>query len=227
MPTKITDDNQAPELLYHVKRTIIDFELNASGANQTTDILKTYTDLGAAKTAAHSALLNEGYLKDDFEKYEEYDESKSWEHGDGVIVFAKAPAGQVFEVRLDTKPNALNFKINATSSEVESDLYYVLQTTIFYNQDSTGGIQSTEVEGTHTSAKAAVEAAKNALLDENTTKKSFAEYDEKDSSFERGEWPYGDEVVVHAVGVTGENFKILVKAQHSTHSHEHLEELSW
>jgi len=214
MATDVASQNDALELLYHVKRTIIDFAQDQSGATQTTDIFGTFTDLAAAKAAARSALPSEGYLKDDFVKYEENDGTKEWKHGDGVIVFAKAPAGQEFEVRLDTTPNTLHFKSNA-SSEVEGHLHYVLQTTIYYNNDRIGGIQTTEVEGTYPTRKAAREAAKNALLNENVTKESFAEYNEKDS--ERDEWPYGDDVLIHAVAETGENFKISVKAQ--PHSH--------
>jgi len=87
----------------------------------------------------------------------------------------------------------------------------VLQTTINYNSDRTGDVQTTEVEGTYTTRKAAFAAAKTVLLDEEVTKESFAEYDEKDN--EKGEWPYGVECFVHAVGKTGENFLVLVKAQ--------------
>jgi hypothetical protein len=71
------------------------------------------------------------------------------------------------------------------------------------------------VEGTYTTRKAAFEAAKTCLLDDEVTKQSFAEYDEK-ADFP-GEWPYGDDCLVHAVGSTGENFKVFVKAQ--PHSH--------
>jgi len=93
----------------------------------------------------------------------------------------------------------------------------VLQTTILYDNDSTGGVQTTEVEGTYPTRKAAFEAARNALLDEDVTKESFAEYDEKD--MEKDEWPYGDEVLIHAVAGTGENFKISVKPQ--PHNRQH------
>lgn len=92
----------------------------------------------------------------------------------------------------------------------------VLQTTIDYNNDRIGGIQSTEVEGTYATRKEAFAAATTALLDDEVKKEDFAEYDTKDE-FE-GEWPYGDECLVHAVGQTGENFKVLVKAQ--PHSHK-------
>jgi len=211
--------SETSDLLYHVKRTITDLAEDNSGASRTTDILGTYTDLAAAKAAARSALATEGYVRDDFDVYEVNDGAEEWKHGDGAIVFAKAPAGQEFEVRLDTKPNINKLKGNA-SGEVEGFLHYVLQTTIHYNNDRIGGIQETEVEGTYTTRAKAIEAAKVALLDGEVTKESFAEYDEKDDERDKNEWPYGDEVWVHAVSQTGENFKVAAKAQlHRPKSH--------
>jgi hypothetical protein len=118
-------EESGAEFLYHVKRTILDFHEDKSGATQITDVLGTFTDLAAAKAAARSALASEGYLKDDFEVYEEKDQtdSEEWKHGDGVLVYAKAPAGQEFDVRLDTKPNMMKLKGNA-SGEVEGVLHY-------------------------------------------------------------------------------------------------------
>lgn len=97
-----------------------------------------------------------------------------------------------------------------------------MQTTINYNNDRIGGIQNTEVEGTYLTRKEAFTAAHTALLDDEVKKESFAEYDEKEDF--KGEWPYGDECFVHAVGETGENFLVFVKAQphsHSTHECKH------
>jgi hypothetical protein len=111
------------EFLYHVKRTITDFAADKSGATRTTDILGTFTDLTAAKRAARECLASEGYISDDFEKLEVKEGTEDWKHDDGVLVFAKAPAGQEFEVRLDTKPNTLHFKGNE-SGEVEGFLHY-------------------------------------------------------------------------------------------------------
>jgi hypothetical protein len=112
-----------PEFLYHVKRTVTDFHEDKSGATRTTDILATFTDLTAAKKAAYGALESEGYLADDFESYESKAEAKQWSHGDGVLVFAKAPAGQEFEVYLDTKPNEQKFEGNE-AGQVEGNLHY-------------------------------------------------------------------------------------------------------
>lgn len=209
-----------PEFLYHVKRTITDYHEDKSGATRITDVLGTFTDLHAAKLAARSALASEGYLKDDFDTFEQKDEAnpEEWKHEDGVLVFAKAPAGQQFEVRLDTKPNVNKFKGNA-SGEVEGYLHYVLQTTINYNNDRIGGIQHTEVEGTYGTRKLAYEAAKKALLDDEITRDSFAEYDLKDDFV--GDWPFGDDCFVHAVADSGENTLVFVKAQPKSHKEHH------
>jgi len=217
--------NEVPEFLYHIKRTITDYHEDNSGATRMVDILGTFTELPAAKQAAFAALASEGYLRDDFEKYEAKNEvdPEEWKHPDGVVAFAKAPAGQEFEVRLDTKPNTKKLVGNA-DGEVEGHLHYVLQNTINYNNDRIGGIQNTEVEGTYLIRKEAYEAAKTCLLDDEVKKESFAEYDEKEDF--KGEWPYGDECLVHAVGETGENFLVSVKAQphhHTTHACTHHE----
>jgi hypothetical protein len=44
------------ELLYHVKRTIIRYDEDPSGATRDIDILGTFTDLVAAKAAANAGL---------------------------------------------------------------------------------------------------------------------------------------------------------------------------
>jgi hypothetical protein len=215
--TESNGTTEASEYLYHIKRTITDFAEDKSGATRVTDILGSFTSLAAAKNAAHGALAAEGYIKDDFEVLEQKNETdlEDWKHGDGCLVFAKAPRGQEFDVRIDTKPNVLKLKGNA-DGEVEGFLHYVLQTTIDYNNDRIGGIQHTEVEGTYPTRKAAFVAAQTTLLDDEITKDSFAEYDEKEQF--AGEWPYGDEVLIRAVGQTGENFYVSVKAQ--PHSHK-------
>ena len=116
-------DHASGDLLFHVKRTITDFAEDKSGATQITDILGTFTELTAAKSAARSALTSEGYVKDDFDSYEANDGTSTWTHGDGVLAFAKAPAGQTFEVKVDTNPNVHHLKGNG-DGEVEGFLHY-------------------------------------------------------------------------------------------------------
>jgi hypothetical protein len=109
MTASIPDQKDDHQLLYHVKRTIIDFSQDPSGATQTTDILNTFTNLDAAKSVALASLFNQGYLKDDFTKYEENDRTRELKHRDGVMVFAKGPSRREFYIDLDTTPNVFFF----------------------------------------------------------------------------------------------------------------------
>ena len=67
------------------------------------------------------------------------------------------------------------------------------------------------MDGTYLSELAAKEHVKTALLTGGITKESFAEYDEKGDARDVDEWPFGDDVYVHAVAETGENFLVSVK----------------
>jgi hypothetical protein len=95
----------------------------------------------------------------------------------------------------------------------------VLQTIIYYNHDSIGSIQTTQVEGVYPTRKTARETAKTILLDGSIINPTFAEYDEQDN--ESKEWPYGEDVVIHAVAETGENFRVSVKPQPHSHQQHH------
>ena len=125
MSTTTDRSNNTTELLYHVKATMIDYPSDSSGATRSIDILGTYIDLAAAKAAACSALLNQGYKKDDFVEYEikSSTSNEEWKHGDGVIAFSQTPAGHIFKIGIDTKANTLGLKGNA-EGEVEAHLHY-------------------------------------------------------------------------------------------------------
>ena len=118
---------QNSEFLFHLKRTIIDYHLDPSGATQIIDILGTYVDLRAAKDASLKALYSEGFLRDDFRKCEVNYGTRpyQWTHPDGVMVVAETLAGQKIEVSIDTTPNALRLEGNAIG-EVEAYLHHGL-----------------------------------------------------------------------------------------------------
>lgn len=205
-----SNSTKSPEdLLYHVKCEVIDFHKDQSGATRTTELFGTFNSLPTAKAAGYSCLKSWGYQPSDFDIYEENRHPEDWKHGDGVIVYAKAPAGQEFNVRLDTKPNLIGLKGNK-EGVVEEKLYYVLQTTIYYNLDRTGAKQATEVEGVYLSREEANKAATKVLLDDKDglTRDEFAEYDVKNKE---DDWPFGEDVIVHAVWPTGENYLVEVK----------------
>lgn len=123
MPSSTATLNNVSEQLFHIKRTITDLSPDLSNSAHIVDILGTYTDLAAAKKAARRALFSEGYLANDFEIYEENNGDENWKYGDGVKAYAKAFAGQVFEVRIDTKPNTAGLKSEG-EEEFEGELFY-------------------------------------------------------------------------------------------------------
>jgi len=207
-------DQNIPELLFHTVLTVIDFHVDPSGATQSVYVLGTHTTLESAKAFTLKALEELNYEPDDFDEFETHTPGKEWTHGDGILVYAKAPAGQVFKVGLDTKLNTENLpedpaKHTPVLPRGHENLHYVLQTTIDYKKYRIGAYQTTEIEGCYVKRADAVAAARDALsgIDRST----FLQYDERDKGEEEGEWPFGDDVIVHAVAETGENYSVSVR----------------
>ena len=130
-----------PELLFHTVLRVIDFHTDTSGATQSVYVLGTHTALDAAKSFALHALQGLGYEESEFKEYKTHanlPSGEEWQYGDGVVVHAVAPAGQVFNVQLDTKDNTESLpegEGNTLKLPVGHDhLHYVLQTKTDYNQ---------------------------------------------------------------------------------------------
>ncbi|KAL7937846.1 hypothetical protein V8C35DRAFT_290082 [Trichoderma chlorosporum] len=217
--------NFVPDQLFHTVLTIIDYSHDPSGANRTLFVLKTHGTLTAAKKYASHALEAVNFTAEDFEVYRirpEEDPSRAWSHGDGVLVFARAFDGQEFLVGIDTTPN--NESLAATSDgelklpEGAKFLHYVLQITVDYNADRSGSLQSTEIEGTYVHRADAWTAA-HLSLDPT----EFAEFDRRGEAQFVEQWPFGEDVAVHAVSETGQNYFIAVKRppeqKHEVKSH--------
>jgi len=196
----------ASDMLFHIKRAITNITSDPKGATQSVAIRGTYTDLAAAKAAARTALLDEGYEKASFETYDVKDGSGTWNHPDALVVFAKGADGETLTVALETTPNDAGLEGNA-EGKVEGPLFHTLQTTIHYNFDRSGGKRETSLEGSFRGYEEAKEKALKCLLDEDVTKKDFAEYDEFSG---QDDWEYGEDVLVHAVAVGGENYLVSV-----------------
>ncbi|KNB06236.1 hypothetical protein FOXG_07013 [Fusarium oxysporum f. sp. lycopersici 4287] len=96
----------SPELLYHIFLTVIDYHIDPSGAKRSIYVLGTNATLEAAKNSAFRVLATLGYKPEDFVEYAIHSSStEEWDHGDGVLVYAKAPAGQVFLISIQATPN--------------------------------------------------------------------------------------------------------------------------
>ncbi|KAK9492618.1 hypothetical protein V1508DRAFT_141717 [Lipomyces doorenjongii] len=202
------------DLLYHTTLTVIDYHEDRSGAKHSVYVLGTHAQVAAAKTFARKALHELKYEPDDFKEYSVRSGSEEWKHGDGVVVYARAPAGQVFTIGVYTTPNNESLLANPDGSIVLPKgaelLHYVVQTTIDYNKDRTGCEQQTEIEGSYVIRADALAAAKKCLDAAN-----FAEYDVRDEM--AGEWPFGEDVVVHAVSETGQNYTVAVTTVPGAH----------
>ncbi|KAH7126445.1 hypothetical protein B0J13DRAFT_530988 [Dactylonectria estremocensis] len=207
--------NKVPELLHHTTLTVIDYHEDPSGATRSVYVLGTHSTLEASKVFATSALQGLKYEPSDFAEYT-VRSAGPWTHGDGVLVFARAPAGQVFLIGIDTTPNNEALPASPDGAVVLPQgadlLHYVLQTTIDYNQDRTGSVQATEIEGSYVLRADAWAAARKCLDPEQ-----FVKYDMLESDEMAGQWPFGDDVVVHAVAETGQNFVVAVRTVPGAH----------
>lgn len=214
---------EVPDQLYHTLLAVTDFYEDTSGYTQSTYPLATHTSLPAAKAFAAHALERLNYVPDDFAEYAVLDRANHtpdhWPYGDGVVVYAKEPAqGREFLVRIDTTPNTEKLPAGGPGETLmlpeapEDQLHYVIQTRVDYEQDRSADMQTTEIEGVYVNRGDALRAAKGVLGE----KAEFAQYDEQGGG-EKGQWPFGDDVVVHAVAQTGQNYTVAVRTVPGTH----------
>ncbi|KAH7205831.1 uncharacterized protein BKA55DRAFT_600252 [Fusarium redolens] len=207
--------SNSSELLYHIILTVIDFHLDPSGAKRSVYILGTRAALEPAKDLAFRVLHTLKYKPDDFIEYAIHSShTGTWDHGDGVLIYAKAPAGQVFLVSIQVTPNTERLLADRDGAillpQGIASLHYVTQTVIDYNKDRTGCVQEMQIEGTFVHRADARKAAWE-LLDPL----DYAEYDTPEKM--KGEWPYGEDVLAHAVAETGENTTVEIKTVVDTH----------
>jgi hypothetical protein len=121
MRMDLKKQDNAPELFYHVKRTIIDFPQDKSGATEATDIICTFTDPEAAD---RPDLPVKGYPENDFVDYEDNDGHKEVKHRDGAMVVAKVPAGQKCHIQtteLGSYPTAMAAREAAQNALINGD----------------------------------------------------------------------------------------------------------
>ncbi|KAK6697054.1 hypothetical protein SNK05_013601 [Fusarium graminearum] len=173
--------SNSTELLYHVFLKLIDFRLDLSGPNDPSIFL------------AH-----------DFIEYAVHSShTGDWAYGNGVLVYAKAPAGQVFKISIQATSNTEQLLGDSDGSP-----YYPKEHLRF---TTSNWLRAGDADrGTFVHRTDASNAARK-LLDPL----DYAEYDTPEKMKE--EWPYGDDVVAHAVAETGENTTVEVKTVVDTH----------
>jgi len=195
----------AAENLYIVQRTILDPK-NPREVSFTVSFPAAFTDLRAAKEEAKLVLINEGYDTELLPIYQINDGLDVWKYGDRVIVYAEGPSGEIFNVSIATIPNLGLFESDKRG-RVLLPLYYVVQTIIHYDLDPSGTRRDVIIEGAYSSRALALEQALNVLLDDDVTRGDFTVYEEYR---ENADWPFGADVVVHAVKESGKHFLVSV-----------------
>jgi hypothetical protein len=217
--------SEVPELIYHTMLTVIDNSQAAGPDNRKMYPLQVHADLPAAKSFARDALRSLGYDKSDFQYYRTREESENLSGSsdenlppleDGVLVHARREGPHDFIVGIVPTFNVEGLPRDPSNlSELKlpngtDRLHYVIQEKTDYNADRSGAAQTLDVEGVYIHRSDAYVAAKNCLLGDSVEPNDFVEYDVRDDTSFADEWPYGEDVVVHAVLPTGENLKVSV-----------------
>ena len=183
-------------------------------------IIGTYDSLPLAKAAAHRALFDAGYEAEFFKAYgvttDFFDECHiPMLNRDGLLVHACAQDGTIFQVRIATTPKNSKLAHEFEDGRVCKELYYVVQTTVNYRDGAEGeNWRMHNIEGVCDSYEEARKMALGVLLDESDgiTRQSYAQYDEV--AADATDCGYGENVLVHAMGLNGENSLVsVVKGQ--------------
>lgn len=213
--SKTSPTINTPESLYHVKRVFRYPTPGHANSFLQPSIRATYASLGAAKHYAVRALFDEGYQPEQFlELHLRKGPGTNWTYGDGVLVYAKTVEDGFITVDLETTPNTLgSLVLRAADGRVTDPLFFVVQTTIDYSMDWSVGSRTTAIEGVFRTRAAAQAAARTVLLGEDgeIAKTDFAIYSE---NVEQNDWPFDENVIVHAVGENGMNLLLLFRVSH-------------
>ncbi|KKY24952.1 hypothetical protein UCRPC4_g02253 [Phaeomoniella chlamydospora] len=206
--------------LYHVvlTKSHINPADDPNGQVQTLRICGTYTSSKGAQDAAHRTIFEAGFERDWFVEYdtkeEEFDQSHL-RHREGLAVFAKAKDGTELRVHVSVSKDTAGLRsIAGDDGKIHAQLYYVVVTSVLYSEDDTGVERENSVEAAFPSYAKAREFAGKVLLEGKAedvlmpSKSDFAEYEEAEE--DERDCGYGENVVVHAVGESGENFLVSV-----------------
>ncbi|TFB03499.1 hypothetical protein CCMA1212_004374 [Trichoderma ghanense] len=213
--TTSSADFFVPDVLFHTLLTVVDFTHDPTGATRTPFVLKSHGTLDAAKAFTRQALESLGFTPElDFPQYRVRDTTNTtqdWPHGDGVFAFARSFDDKEFIVGIDTATNNESLPASSADGELRLPdgarfLHYVVQITIDYNIDRSGAAQTTDILGSYVHRADAWKAAHLCLDPE-----LYTEFDRRGDPQFVEDWPFGDDVAVHAVSENGQNCYVAVK----------------
>lgn len=212
---KVYKSVAVPEQLFHTILAVNNHHKLPGSASHEVYVLESHGSLEVAKSHATDQCLRKlGLESQDFTVYAiqptELMEIESWPYGDGVLVFGRASTGSEFRISISTTPNQESLTMASDGTLLLPDglkhLHYVLQTNIDYNVDRCGCTLATEIVGAYVHRQHAWAAAQTAL-----ERDQFAEYDERDNQDFAGQWPFGEDVAIHAISETGQNYYVSVQ----------------
>ncbi|KAK5190939.1 hypothetical protein LTR96_009299 [Exophiala xenobiotica] len=211
----VSNGNGAPngDNLYHIIFSASNSPKDVNEEVEKLRICGTFTDLKAAKVAAHKTLFEAGYEQEWFTEYDTQPQ-EFVEHNikrrTGLCVYAVSPDKTIFRISVATTPNVQGFQAMGEDHKIHFDLYHVVQTNVEYSEDESGLARETNVEGSFKTYEEARKFASEVLLapEDGVTKESFEQYDEAGPGDK--DCGYGENVIVHAVGQNGENILVSV-----------------
>ncbi|KAF2688464.1 hypothetical protein K458DRAFT_414208 [Lentithecium fluviatile CBS 122367] len=80
--------------LYHVLQTVIEYDMDRSGAQRSNFVQGSFTSVEEAREQALKALLDADMSKEDFVEYDEYSDGTEGPFGQDVVVHAVKEGGQ-------------------------------------------------------------------------------------------------------------------------------------
>ncbi|KAL5344969.1 hypothetical protein ACLOAV_009922 [Pseudogymnoascus australis] len=202
-----------PENLYHILFITSHIQRDPNSEIEKIRIPGTYCSLEVAEAAAHACLCDAGYEREWFSQYEDISTALvryRIHQRMGLVVVAVAPDGTAFRACISTTPNTGHLTTDNEEGRIAADLYYVVQTNVEYANGDEEQRRGINIEGIFMSYDKAQSFAHSVLLSEEDgiTRESFAEYDEAgDNERDCG---FGENVVIHAVAINGENHLISV-----------------
>jgi hypothetical protein len=197
-------ESEESKTLYHVLFITSHLQKDPNGKFQKIRIPGTYTSLASAKAAAYRCLFDAGYEREWFDKYE----TKQEHEDDGTIVFAVATSGSTYRIRVLSTPNTIGEKLQVhDDGRVMTSIHCVVRIRTILEDDE---YRDVNVEGVFLRYSDARDYALRVLLDSGGGIKedSFAVFEKAGPN--QTDCGYGDNIIVHAVGNSGENFWVSI-----------------